>query len=74
MFRSGLSEKRAIELSEDRAKLVSNELNKRGIKKERMTIEGKGFKNPIIPLKGGMTKEQRKEMAVNRRVEFYLEK
>ncbi len=73
-YSSGLNEKRAYELSEERARLVTNELVERGIEKGRMTIEGKGFENPIIPLKGNMTKEQRQEMAVNRRVEFYLEK
>ncbi len=69
-----LNEKIAKELSEDRAKTVSKELNKRGIKKERMTIVGRGFDDPIIPLKKNMTIEEKAEMARNRRVEFYLEK
>ena len=39
-----------------------------------MTIVGRGFDDPIIPLRKDMTKEEREEMARNRRVEFYLEK
>lgn len=73
-WRTGLSDKDAYELSKERAEVVADKLNVRGIKKERMTTEGKGFENPIIPLKAGMTKEEKQEMAVNRRVEFYLEK
>ena len=73
-WRTGLSEKDAYELSKERAEVVAEKLFARGIKKERMTTKGKGFDNPIIPLKAGMTKEQKQEMAVNRRVEFYLEK
>ena len=73
-WRTGLSDKHAYELSEERAEVVLDKLNKRGIEKARMTTKGKGFEDPIIPLKANMTKEEKQEMAVNRRVEFYLEK
>jgi outer membrane protein OmpA-like peptidoglycan-associated protein len=73
-YATGLDEKKAYTLSKERAEVVLDKLNKRGIEKVRMTTKGKGFEDPIIPLKAGMTKEQKQEMAVNRRVEFYLEK
>lgn len=72
-YAENLNERIAKELSEDRAKTVARELNKRGIDKGRMTIVGRGFEDPIIPLTKDMTKEEREEMARNRRVEFYLE-
>ncbi len=73
-YAANLSEKVARELSEKRAVTVSEELNNRGINKERMTIVGRGFEDPIIPLKKNMTKEEKAEMERNRRVEFYLQK
>ena len=73
-WRKGLSEKRGYNLSYNRALLVSDELNKRGIEKDRMTVKGRGYENPIIPLRPNMTYEEKLEMGVNRRVEFYLEK
>jgi outer membrane protein OmpA-like peptidoglycan-associated protein len=73
-YANNLNEKIAKDLSENRAKTVSRELSKRGINKQRMTIVGRGFDDPIIPLKKNMTKEETAEMARNRRVEFYLEK
>ena len=57
----------------EKFRTVAKELNKRGIEKERMTIVGRGFEDPIIPLTKDMTKEEKEEMARNRRVEFYLE-
>jgi len=39
-----------------------------------METIGKGFENPIIPLRDKITDEERKEMSINRRVEFYLSK
>ena len=73
-YRKGLNETNAKKLSLDRAKTIADELVKRGIDSERINYLGKGFNNPIIPLKDKMTPEERKDMAVNRRVEFYIEK
>ena len=73
-FRKGLNEKQALKLSEQRSITVSNELQKRGIDKSRISTIGRGFENPIVPLKDNMTEDERKEMAINRRVEFYLSK
>lgn len=72
-YAANLSEKVARELSEKRAVTVSEELNIRGINRERMTIIGRGFEDPIIPLRKNMTKEEKAEMERNRRVEFYLQ-
>jgi outer membrane protein OmpA-like peptidoglycan-associated protein len=68
------NEKQGYKLSQNRANVISKELQKRGIAKERMTTIGKGFENPIIQLRDNMSDEERKEMNVNRRVEFYLTK
>lgn len=73
-FRKGLDESAAEKLALQRAITVSNELIKRGIAKTRLTSLGLGFKNPIIPFKEGMSSEEKEEMAINRRVEFYLSK
>jgi outer membrane protein OmpA-like peptidoglycan-associated protein len=73
-YKKGLNVKDAATLSKNRAVTVANELQKLGIKKERLVTVGKGFDNPIIALKPNMTKEESDEMAVNRRVEFYLSK
>ena len=54
------------------SRAASKELTKIGIKAERMSIVGKGFDEPIIPLKPNMSKEEKDEMERNRRVEFYL--
>ena len=70
-FKKGLDEVKAKKLSEQRAKKVVEQLSKRGISIKRMTIYGKGFDNPLVPL----TKDAKKdELARNRRVEFYLDK
>jgi len=73
-FAKGLNEREAKDLSHRRSEFVAKELTKKGIKKERMTIVGKGFDDPIIPLRDDMTEEERKEMRRNRRVEFYLKR
>jgi hypothetical protein len=36
-----------------------------------MIIKGKGFEDPIVPLKIEMTFEKKDKMKINRRVEFY---
>ncbi len=73
-YKKGLNENQALKLSEQRSVIVSNELHKRGIDKSRITLLGRGFENPIIPLRDNMTEDEKKEMAINRRVEFYLSK
>jgi len=70
-WKTGLSENTGYELSVDRAKLIVNELIKRGVKKENMIVKGKGFEDPIVPLKIIMTLEEKEKMKINRRVEFY---
>jgi len=66
------NERRGQRLSEQRSHTIANELTKRGIALTRMTAIGKGFDEPIIPFRDGMTAEELEELAVNRRVEFYL--
>ncbi len=73
-FRKGLDEKAAEKLALARAETVAGELVKLGVNKTKLTSVGLGFKNPIIPLKDKMTAEEKEEMAINRRVEFYLSK
>ena len=60
------SEKKNTELSIQRAKAVSDYLEKNGISRERMDIKGFGFKYPI---KDNSSEEGRRK---NRRVEFIL--
>ncbi len=73
-YAENLNETAAKDLSLKRAQTVVRELSKRGVKTNRMKIVGRGFDNPIIPLKPHMSKEEQQEMEKNRRVEFYLEK
>jgi outer membrane protein OmpA-like peptidoglycan-associated protein/flagellar hook assembly protein FlgD len=73
-FRKGLSSKKAKSLSSERAKVVAAKLVKLGVPSSRISTKGMGFSNPIIPLRDGMSKEEIKEMKINRRVEFYLSK
>jgi flagellar hook assembly protein FlgD/outer membrane protein OmpA-like peptidoglycan-associated protein len=73
-YRKGLNEKTAQKLSEQRASTIQRELEKRGISRSRLSTKGKGFADPIIPLREDMTEDERKQMAINRRVEFYLSK
>lgn len=73
-FTWGLDEQMARDLSKQRAQTIAMELVKRRIPMNRMTIVGKGFDDPIIPLRKGMTKEELEARKVNRRVEFYLQK
>jgi flagellar hook assembly protein FlgD/outer membrane protein OmpA-like peptidoglycan-associated protein len=73
-FKKGLDANRAKLLSEERAKTVAKELAKRGIRQSQMTTVGKGFDEPIQPLKDSMTSDERANLAKNRRVEFYLDK
>jgi flagellar hook assembly protein FlgD/outer membrane protein OmpA-like peptidoglycan-associated protein len=70
----------AKRLSKERATTVTDFLNKNGINKSRMIIEGRGGEVPIfIPLtdKNLSKEEQEKNLSdveKNRRVEFYLDK
>jgi outer membrane protein OmpA-like peptidoglycan-associated protein len=73
-YKERLDEKVALELSEARARAIVDKLVEEGIDSGRMTIKGRGFDNPIIPLKKKMTKEESLEMEINRRVEFYLDR
>lgn len=73
-YKKGLDVKWAYELSKNRAVTVKDKLITKGIDKNRMETIGKGFENPIISLRDNITDEERKEMAINRRVEFYLSK
>jgi len=73
-YKKGLDVKWAYELSKNRAVAVRDKLVTKGIGKNRMETIGKGFENPIIPLRDKITDEERKEMSINRRVEFYLSK
>lgn len=73
-YRERLSEQVALELSEERARTIVDKLVEEGISSERMTIKGRGFDNPIIPLRKKMTKDELLEMEINRRVEFYLDR
>lgn len=73
-YKKGLDVEWAYELSKNRAISVRDKLVMKGIEKIRMETVGKGFENPIIPLRDKITDEERKEMAINRRVEFYLSK
>ena len=70
-FKKGLDENKAKKLSEQRGKTVVLQLSKRGISSKRITIIGKGFDLPLVPLTKNAAKE---ELAKNRRVEFYLDK
>lgn len=70
----GLDEQLARDLSKKRAQTIAMELVKRRIPMSRMVIIGKGFDDPIIPLRKGMSKEELEARKVNRRVEFYLQK
>jgi outer membrane protein OmpA-like peptidoglycan-associated protein/flagellar hook assembly protein FlgD len=73
-------EARAKDLSLKRAVTIANYLDKNGVSKSRMTIDGKGGEVPIyIPAaEKDMTAEQKEKnqlnLEKNRRVEFYLEK
>lgn len=71
-FTKFANERRGQRLSEQRSQTIANELTKRGISGKRLTSIGKGFDEPIIPFREGMTLEELEELAVNRRVEFYL--
>ncbi len=73
-YKERLDEQVALKLSEDRARTIVDKLVEEGISSERMTIKGRGFDNPIIPLRKKMTKEEIMEMEINRRVEFYLDR
>jgi flagellar hook assembly protein FlgD/outer membrane protein OmpA-like peptidoglycan-associated protein len=73
-YKKNLDEKAAMKLSDLRAVTIADELIKRGIAKNRIVTVGKGFENPIIELRDKMTNEELEEMAINRRVEFYLSK
>jgi outer membrane protein OmpA-like peptidoglycan-associated protein len=73
-YREGLNEKQAQKLSDQRSIVISSKLVALGIAKDRISVIGKGFENPIIPLRPKMTKEEIEEMEINRRVEFYLSK
>lgn len=73
-YRERLDEQIALTLSEDRAKTIVAKLEEEGISSDRMTIKGRGFDNPIIPLRKKMTKAEIMEMEINRRVEFYLDR
>jgi flagellar hook assembly protein FlgD/outer membrane protein OmpA-like peptidoglycan-associated protein len=73
-YNKNLNEKLAMKLSNDRALTIADQLTKRGIAKTRIVAVGKGFENPIIELRDKMTLEELDEMAINRRVEFYLSK
>jgi flagellar hook assembly protein FlgD/outer membrane protein OmpA-like peptidoglycan-associated protein len=70
----------AKRLSKDRAVTVVDFLNKNGINKNRMIIEGKGGEEPIfIPSNDkNLSKEDQdrnaSDLEKNRRVEFYLDK
>lgn len=70
-YAENLNEKKAKSLSDERAKIVVEELNKRGISSKRVTIIGRGFDIPLIPLSKNVKPE---DLAKNRRVEFYLDK
>ncbi|MCG8570077.1 MAG: OmpA family protein [Spirochaetes bacterium] len=67
-------EERALKLSQDRAFTIAKLLSRKGISMSRMTVKGRGFENQIIKVRADMTKEEREEMKINRRVEFYLSK
>ena len=73
-YRERLSEKLALQLSEQRARTIVDKLVEEGISSERITIKGRGFANPIIPYRKNMTKDELLEMEINRRVEFYLDR
>ncbi|MBN2546637.1 MAG: OmpA family protein [Spirochaetes bacterium] len=70
-YREDLNEAVAKTLSEERAKTVAFMLNKKGVKINRMIIIGRGFDQPLFPLKKDADQEK---LAKNRRVEFYLDK
>jgi len=70
-WRTGLSEKKGYDLSIERARLIVIELVKRNVNSDNLLVKGMGFKDPIVPLKIVMTIQEKENMKINRRVEFY---
>jgi len=73
-WKKNLDEGIAYDLSIARSKVIVAELVKRGVNAENLLVSGKGFKDPIVPLKIFMSIEEKSEMKINRRVEFYMQK